>query len=105
MTQDTLTATAAQYHHRWQQYLHEQEIGRRSSHLTPRDRAWCDEAITERMARVGFDRASVLATIAAELRGDTCLQHPIIMVPNAEHDTTGDYMLLVNDRPPVPPAA
>ncbi len=67
MTQDTLTATAAQYHHRWQQYLHEQEIGRRSSHLTPRDRAWCDEAITERMARVGFDRASVLATIAADV--------------------------------------
>lgn len=27
------------------------------------------------------------------------------MVPNHEHDTTGDYVLLVDDRPPVPPAA
>ncbi len=50
----------------------------------------------------GLDRTSLLATITAELRGDTCLHHMIIMVPNDEHDTTGDYVLLVDDRAPVP---
>jgi hypothetical protein len=105
MTQDTLTATAAQYHQRWQHYLREQEMGRRTRHLTRSERAWCAGAVMKRMARVGFDRASVLAIIAAELRGDTCLHHPIIMVPNVEHDTTGDYVLLVDDRPHLPPEA
>jgi hypothetical protein len=105
MIQDTLTATAAQYHQRWQHYLHEQEVGRRSKHLTRSERAWCDGAVLQRMARVGLDRTSILATITAELRGDTCLRHPIIMVPNDEHDPTSDYVLLVDDRPGLPPEA
>jgi len=78
MTQDTLTATAAQYAQRWQHYLREQETGRRTRHLTPRERAWCDGAVKEQITRMERDRATVLTTITAELRGDTCLHHPII---------------------------
>ncbi len=105
MIHATLTATATQYHQCWQHELREQESGRRTDHLTRSERAWCDGAVMERIARVGFDRASVLATISTELRGDTYLHHMIIMVPNDEHDTTGDYVLLVDDRPPMPPEA
>jgi hypothetical protein len=100
-----VTATAAQYHQRWQQYLHEQDGGTRTTHLTPSERAWCDGAVLHRIARVGLDRTSILATITAELRGDICLHHMIIMVPNDAHDPTGDYVLLVDDRPHLPPEA
>ena len=105
MIQDTLTATAAQYHQRWQHYLREQDAGTRTTNLTPSERAWCDGAVLQRIARVGLDRLSILTAIAAELQGDTCLQHVIIMVPNIEHDPTGDYVLLVDDRPHLPPEA
>jgi hypothetical protein len=105
MTQDMLTATAAQYAQRWQHYVREQETGRRTRHLTRSDRAWCAGAVEERMARAARDRSTILTIIDAELRGDTCLHHPIIMVPNVEHDPTSDYVLLVDDRPALPPAA
>jgi hypothetical protein len=39
------------------------------------------------------------------LHGDTCLHHVIIMVPNVAQDMTGDYVLLVDDRPYLPPEA
>lgn len=98
MYQEPITATARHYDQHWTAYLIEAYSGTRTDQLSPPVRQWMDAAVRQRIARTGVDRSTVLQTIEQELRGETPDQHRHIMLPNQLGDTTGDYVIVIDDQ-------